>query len=326
MKKIVGLGNAITDVLSFIVDDRLLCDLNVSKGSMQLIDKQMLGDLTDSLVDCERYMITGGSASNTISGMAKLGIRCGFIGKIGDDEVGVFFKNDSQENGVRTHLMQSDLLSGQCVVLVSPDGERTMCTYLGAACELTADNLSVHDFGGYDYFHIEGYLVQNHDLIRCAVQLAKQEGLKVSLDMASFNVVEENREFLLEIIRDFVDIVFANEEEAQALTGKSVRESLDEIAEICEIAVVKTGKNGSLIKTRGEVTAIEAIEANCVDTTGAGDLYASGFLYGLCHGLSVEKCGQIGSILAGNVVEVVGAKMDDERWEGIIDRVNYIMA
>lgn len=326
MKKVLGMGNAIVDVLTFIENDSLLQELNTPKGSMQLIENETLSEITDRVNDLESYMVTGGSASNTISGIAKLGIRAGFVGKIGDDAVGEFFKSDSIANGVRTHLMSSDLLSGQCIVLVSPDGERTMCTYLGAACELFAEDLKADMFGGYDYFHIEGYLVFNKDLIRRALKLAKEAGCKVSIDLASFNVVEAMRDFLHEIVAEYVDIVFANEEEAHAYTGLSAEDALHEIAKHADIAVVKVGKNGSLIKAFGAEYKVDAIQADCIDTTGAGDLYASGFLYGMSQGLSFDKCGKIGSILAGNVVEVVGAKMDDERWAKIQDAIKTVVA
>jgi len=262
-------------------------------------------------------MATGGSASNTINGITRLGMKGGFVGKVGKDDIGLFFTNDSINNGVVPHLLTSETPSGRCTVLVTPDSERTLCTYLGAACELEASDLKAEMFKGYDIFHIEGYLVQNHDLIRTAVSLAKQEGLKVSVDLASFNVVEDNLEFLLDIVHEFVDIVFANEEEARAFTGKEPLEALNDIAEHCEIAVVKVGKDGSFIKSGDKILQIEPRKANCIDTTGAGDLYASGFLFGLANNYSLEVCGKIGSLISGNVVEVLGAKMTEEVWETI---------
>ena len=325
MKKVLGMGNAIVDVLTLIENDSILDRLGVPKGSMQLIDGEFIEKLQAELKEYDSYMATGGSAANTISGLAKLGVRTGFVGKIGDDEAGTFFKSDSDRSGVRTHLQYSDNLSGQCMVLVSADGERTMCTFLGAACELTADDLSANMFYGYDYFHIEGYLVQNHDLIRRAVFLAKETGLKVSIDLASYNVVEANLDFLKEIIHQYVDIVFANEEEAHALTGLPADEAVHEIAKDCDIAVVKVGKDGSYIKAYGVDYRVDGISAKCIDTTGAGDLYASGFLYGMTQQYGFDVCGKIGSIVAGNVVEVVGAKMDDERWDGMKTEIHKLL-
>lgn len=317
MRKILGMGNALTDILLQIDNDEVLSSLNLLKGGMQLIDTERSEEINASVTNFDKKMATGGSASNTINGITRLGMNAGFVGKIGRDEVGAFFTNDSISNGVQPHLLLSETPSGRCTVLVSPDSERTLCTYLGAACELEASDLKPEMFAGYDIFHIEGYLVQNHDLIRTAVALAKQEGLKVSIDLASYNVVEVNLNFLHEIVREFVDIVFANEEEARAYTGQEPEEALNVISEHCEIAIVKVGKDGSMIKSNTEKVQVKPRLANCIDTTGAGDLYAAGFLFGLASNYSLEVCGKIGSLVSGNVVEVLGAKMSDEVWEAI---------
>jgi sugar/nucleoside kinase (ribokinase family) len=317
MRKILGMGNALTDILLQIDNDDVLSSLNLMKGGMQLINVERSNEISEAVSQYPRKMATGGSASNTINGITRLGMEGGFVGKIGKDDVGLFFTNDSINNGVVPHLLKSETPSGHCTVLVSPDSERTLCTFLGAACELEASDLSAAMFRGYSIFHIEGYLVQNHDLIRTAVKLAKQEGLKVSVDLASYNVVVENLHFLHEMIEEFVDIVFANEEEARAFTGKEPYDALHEIAEQCSIAIVKVGKDGSYIKSRNEIIQVKPLLANCIDTTGAGDLYAAGFLFGLANDYSLEVCGKIGSLVSGNVVEVLGAKMTDEVWEQI---------
>ena len=222
-------------------------------------------------------------------------------------------------------LLTSATPSGRCVVLVSPDGERTMCTYLGAASELTAGDLSPDMFKGYDIFHIEGYLVQNNDLIRKAVKLASEAGLTVSIDLASYNVVEENLDFLKEIVSKYVDVVFANEDEARAFTGKSPSEALEAISKHVRIAVVKTGKEGSLVKSADGTFRVPARKANCIDTTGAGDLYATGFLFGMACELPLERCGEIASLVAGHVVEVLGAKIPDVAWEEIRSEVSNVL-
>ena len=325
MKKILGMGNALTDILLQIDNDEVLFSLNLLKGGMQLINTERSQEINDAVSNYSKIMATGGSASNTINGITRLGMNGGFVGKIGKDDIGLFFTNDSVNNGVKPHLLLSETPSGRCTVLVTPDSERTLCTYLGAACELLASDLKPEMFRGYDIFHIEGYLVQNHDLIRTAVRLAKQEGLKVSVDLASYNVVEENLDFLLEIVHEYVDIVFANEEEARAFTGKEPEEALNIIAEHCEIAIVKVGKDGSFIKSGGKIVQVQPRPANCIDTTGAGDLYASGFLFGLANNYSLEVCGQIGSLISGNVVEVLGAKMSDEVWETIHAEIKKIV-
>jgi len=317
MKKVLGIGNALTDILLQIDDDSTLKQLNLPKGSMQLVDEKKQSEISELLKHKNPKMVTGGSASNTVNGITRLGGKAGFIGKVGKDEVGSFYTNDSLENGIQPYLFESETPSGRCLVLVSDCGERTMCTFLGASGELETHELQSELFEAYDIFHIEGYLVQNHDLVRRAVQLAKKANLQVSIDLASFNVVAENLDFLKEIVADYVDIVFANEDEARAFTGKEPLEALNEIAEQVSIAVVKTGKDGSFVKSGNEIHRIEVRLSNCIDTTGAGDLYAGGFLYGLAHGYPLDVCGKIGSLVAGNIVEVFGAKMNDEKWENI---------
>ena len=203
------------------------------------------------------------------------------------------------------------------MALITPDSERTFATYLGAAVELDPSDITEDLFHGYDYFHIEGYLVQNHELIEKAVQLAKQNGLRISLDMASYNIVEQNLNFLTRILKTYIDIVFANEEEARAFTGKIPEAAIIEFAGHCEIAIVKTGKNGSLVRKGSEMHGIQPIAANSIDTTGAGDLYAAGFIFGLIKGYPLNKCGDLGSLLAGKTIEVIGPKMDSEKWKQV---------
>jgi sugar/nucleoside kinase (ribokinase family) len=325
MKQILGMGNALTDILLQIENDAILSSLNLMKGGMQLINTERSEEISHAVSQYAKVMATGGSASNTINGIARLGMKAGFVGKIGKDDIGLFFTNDSINNGVEPHLLLSETPSGRCIVLVSPDSERTLCTYLGAACELEASDLTPEMFEGYDIFHIEGYLVQNHDLIRTAVRLAKQAGFKVSIDLASYNVVEANLDFLKEIIKEYVDIVFANEEEAFAFTGKEPHEALINISDYCDIVIVKMGKDGSLIKSRNEKVQIKPRLSNCIDTTGAGDLYAAGFLFGFANNYSLEICGKIGSLVSGNVVEILGAKMSDEVWEMIHAEIKKIV-
>jgi sugar/nucleoside kinase (ribokinase family) len=316
--KILGMGNALVDVLSSIESDRVLDELSMIKGSMQLIDNDVMNTLLEDVVKDNRHLATGGSASNTISGLAKLGTPTGFLGKVGKDSIGEFFKNDASKQGVQTHLLTSENNSGCCIALISPDGERTMNTYLGAACELDVEDLDISIFKDYSVLHIEGYLVANQGLIEQAMALAKKSGLKVSIDLASFNVVDANLDFLKKLVHEYVDIVFANEEEAQSFTGKIASEAVAHIAEMCEIAVVKIGKEGSYVKANGgEQVYVPATMSKALDTTGAGDLYASGFLFGFTSGYPLELCGKIGSIVAGHVVEVIGAKMDDTRWDMI---------
>lgn len=321
MAKVLGMGNALVDALVRIDNDNILQTLNLPKGSMQLVDWETSEKVMKAVEAFPRSQASGGSAANTIHGLAKLGVETGFLGKIGKDEIGQFFKNDLLEAKVNPLLAESDSRSGLALALVSPDSERTFATFLGAAVELSAADLKLEDFQGYDYFHIEGYLVQNYELIETAVKLAKQANCKVSIDLASYNVVEANLDFLQRITKEYVDIVFANEEEAKSFTGKEPEEALHAIAEMVDYAIVKIGSKGSMVKHQGKVYTAGVIKATSIDTTGAGDLYASGFLFGLIKGYSLDRCAAIGSITAGNIIEVIGAKMDKDRWNGIYEAI-----
>lgn len=317
MKKVLGIGNALVDIMTILESDDTLKEFNLPKGSMQLVDAETSDRVNKGTDHLKKSIASGGSAANTIHGLARMGIGTGFIGKVGKDELGEFFAKDLAESRITPLLTKSDTPSGKAMALISPDSERTFATYLGAAVELTPGDLTDDHYKGYDILHIEGYLVQNHALIEHAVRLARKNGLRVSLDMASYNVVEDNLDFLRSIVANYVDIVFANEEEAKAFTGKVPEEAVHVFGDQCEIAVVKTGKEGSLVKKDGQLTRISAIKAGVVDTTGAGDLYASGFLYGLIKGLPMESCGRIGSILAGKTIEVIGPKMSEKHWREV---------
>ncbi|MFN8206891.1 MAG: adenosine kinase [Bacteroidales bacterium] len=324
MKKVIGMGNALVDIMTRLKNDDILKQFNLPRGSMQLIDHALIKELLDATMTLEKKLSSGGSAANTMHGLARLGIHTAFIGKTGNDEFGKVFRDDLQASKIEALLFPGLSPTGRSFAMVSPDGERTMATFLGAAVELLDDDIDSGIFHGYDYFHVEGYLVQNHRLIEKSVRLAKKAGLKVSLDMASYNVVQANRQFFGTLLEEYVDVVFANEEEAIAYTGKDPESSLGILAKDCEIAVVKLGKNGSLIQSGSKTYRAGIIKAHCLDTTGAGDLYAAGFLFGLCNGLSLDKCGKAGAILSGKVIEQLGAKISEEVWTEIHEMISGI--
>lgn len=316
MKKVLGIGNALTDILLQVSEDDVR-ELNLPKGSMNLINLDTAMEIQSRFSSVRKTMVAGGSASNTINGIAALGGKSAFLGKLGNDEVGEFYRSDLAKNGVQPIILPSSLMSGCCTVLITPDGERTFCTYLGASSDLSADDIHLETFSGYDIFHIEGYMVQNHALIEKAIRLAKETGLKVSIDLASYNVVNDNREFLKTLIENYVDIVFANEDESFAYTGLQPEEAVAYISKQCKIAVVKVGKRGSYVQKGEERHHIGAITSNCLDSTGAGDLYAAGFLHGLSNGFDIRRCAEIGTVAAGRVVEIVGTKLSEETWDEI---------
>ncbi len=314
MPGILGLGNALVDIIVFIDDDNILRTLELPKGSMTLVDIDKSNSIRDICRSFETSFASGGSAANTIYGLARLGVETSLIGKIGKDDYGQIFHDDLLKSSIKPLLLTSDTHTGRAVALISPDRERTFATHLGAAVELDENDLREDQFQGHDYFHIEGYIVQNNALLEKAVKLAKKANLTVSLDLASYNVVEANLEFLKYIVHDYVDVVFANEEEAKAFTGLDPDAALDQMAYMSDIAVVKTGSKGSLVKSGDRKFRIEAFDARVVDTNGAGDIYAAGFLYGLSKGFSLDKCGRTGALLAGRIIEITGARLDEKSW------------
>jgi sugar/nucleoside kinase (ribokinase family) len=321
MKKILGIGNALVDILVKLQNDEPLRKLNLPKGSMQLIDQTTMQRIAEATSTYTQHTATGGSASNTIVALAQLGCHVGFIGKVGHDNLGSFYSDDLTYNGVTPHLLKSDLHSGRCNVLISNDSERTMATYLGAAVTLNAEDLDINIFRQYDILHIEGYLVQNYTLITRAAQLAKEAGLTISIDLASYNIVAENIDFLQDFVSKYVDIVFANEDEATAFTNQPAEQAVHTLAQQTSLAIVKVGAKGSYIKQANTLFHIPAEKVKPIDTTGAGDIYAAGFLYGYANNLPLNRCAEIGTLCAGHVIEEIGAKITPERWQKIHDKL-----
>lgn len=319
MKQFLGIGNALVDVLVQTEDEQILGQMNLPKGSMQLIDDERFARMQRAFAPLQCKRTTGGSACNTILALSHMGSEVGLIGRIGLDEQGRFFEDEFVRQGVQLHLIHDpSLATGTASTIITPDGQRTFGTYLGAAVSLCPEDLQPEWFGDYGYFYVEGYLVQNHDLIRTAVHTAHEAGLKVCIDMASYNIVEEEREFFNELLRE-TDIVFANEQEARAFTGSDdPEENLRALSQLCGIAVVKVGKKGVWVQRGEEKVLCPAREVpHVVDTTAAGDYFSAGFLHALASGASLMQCAQLGSLLAGHIIEVVGTSLPTETWNSI---------
>ena len=319
MKRVIGIGNALTDVLVNLRNEEVLAKHNIARGSMSLVDSELQSEVSKEVAGLPHSLSLGGSADNTIRAMARLGTEVGFIGKVGHDNTGDRFEQALHNLGIEGKIFRGENHSGKCISLVSPDGERTLVTHLGAAADLHPSDVDGDIFDSYDCLYIEGYLVQDHDLIRTTIEKAKAHGLKVAIDLASFNVVEENRDFLRELVERHVDILFANEDEARAFSHEQEPlNALQHISRMCDLVVVKIGTRGALIKRGDEVVHVGIMAAaKRVDTTGAGDFYAAGFLSALCEGLSLRQCGTIGAITAGKVIEVVGTTFGEEAWREI---------
>ncbi|MCP4310981.1 MAG: adenosine kinase [Bacteroidetes bacterium] len=315
MAKVLGMGNALVDIITPLENDEILKELGLPKGSMTLVDLDTSNFIHSETAGMSKSKASGGSAANTIHGLAHLGVETGFVGAVGDDDIGKFFKKDMQVNNINPILFRTMHETGRAMALISTDSERTFATYLGAAVDLSVDDITHDVFEGYDYFYIEGYLVQNHEMIEKAVRLAANANQKICLDLASYNVVEDNKEFFMELITKYVDILFANEEEIKALSGKSPEEGARDLEGLVDLAVIKLGAEGSFCVSSGEMIRIGVRPSKPIDTTGAGDLYAAGFIYGHMKGLPLETCGKIGAILSGRIIELIGAKMDESNWE-----------
>lgn len=327
MKSILGIGNALTDILAVLPDDALLKQYHLPLGSMQHVDMETGDRIWEALKQYGVKYVPGGSAANTITCTAIFGMPSAFLGKIGNDDLGNLFKSTMEQYGVRTQMLYSSKSSGRCMVFITgANAERTFADYMGATLELGPEDLCIEQFRGYDYFHIEGYLVQNQELISKAARLAKQAGCTISIDMASYNVVESNDAFFHNLVENYVDIVFSNESEAKAFTKLEPREAIDELARHCQIAVVKVGKDGSMVKSGDEYHFIEPWPAVPVDATGAGDTYAAGFLYAHSQGMPLRVCGEVGSIIAAKVVEVIGTKIDIPRWRMAKEEIRNLIA
>ena len=321
MKRILGIGNALVDVMTLVDNEQILQKFELPKGSMQLVDRLKSESVKAGTNNYNKTYSSGGSAANTIHGLAMLGVDTGFIGAIGKDETGDFFEKDMKSAGVNTLLLRRNSVTGTAVALITPDSERTFATHLGAAVELDANDLKPSLFDGYDILYLEGYLINNLLLVETACKIAKENKMTIALDLSSYNVVEAYLNEFKRIVAEFVDILFANELEAKAFTGLVPERALNHLSEYSEIVILKIGADGSWLKKGEERIKVSSLPVALNDTTGAGDLYASGFLYGFASGLDLEKCGLIGSLMAGKVIEILGARMDRERFDEIIKTI-----
>ena len=313
----MGVGSALVDILAR-ENDEFLEKTGAAKGGMKYVDKEFI-ELTISNASQAPTIVPGGSACNTAIGVAKLGGQARFVGKRGQDTMGAFFETDLVKNNVDPVLFKSSSPTGRVLSIITPDAQRSMFTFLGASAETLPAEMTKDCFAGSALVHIEGYLLFNADLILAALNAAKAAGALVSLDLASFTVVEESKTLLATIVKDFVDILIANEDEARAYTGYGDEiQALEALAQDTYIAALKIGKRGSLIAHTGDIFQIEPQGPGmAIDTTGAGDLWAAGFLFGLVNGHSINKSGKLGSACGYEVCQVVGASIPEEGWQRI---------
>jgi len=316
-QSIVGIGSALVDILIHEKDE-FLKKTGAIKGGMILVDKEFI-ERTLAMSSDTAKIVPGGSACNTIIGIGKLGGDARFVGKCGKGDMGKLIESDLKKQNVVPDLFKSDSPTGRVLSIISPDAQRSMFTYLGASAEMRPEDITEKFFKDAAVVHMEGYLLFNPELIRAALTAAKSAGAKISLDLASFTVVEESKELLEQLVDSYVDILIANEDEAFVFTGHSDEHlAIEALSEQADIAVLKVGSRGSYVSHAGSTIAIQSMgDGNALDTTGAGDMWAAGFLYGLVKGYSLEKCGRLGSACGYEVCQVVGANIPDDGWERI---------
>ncbi|MDY6904713.1 MAG: adenosine kinase [Thermodesulfobacteriota bacterium] len=316
-KKITGVGSALVDML-IREEDTYVKALGAEKGGMTLVENDFIEKALEQTPHSPE-VVSGGSACNTIVGVGRLGGDAHFVGVLGKDGFGDIFTSDLEKNCVYPMLAVSQTPTGKVLSVITPDAQRTMFTHLGASTELDPAGITEETFQDTAIAVVEGYLLFNPELMKATVNAAQKAGARVSLDLASFDVVENCKSLLEEIAHTHVDILIANEDEARAFTGHSDEDkALAALSEYAEIAVLKVGKRGSYIAHAGKnITIAPQMVDNAVDTTGAGDLWAAGFLFGLVNGYPLEKCGELASACGAEVVQVIGAKIPEEGWERI---------
>jgi len=323
--KVLGIGNALLDILLRLEDDNTLKEIGIQKGAMDLIQEDQMIAIHQAQAGLSRNEAPGGSVCNTMRAMAYLGEEVGYIGKVGTDSIGFFYENAIRKAGVMPHIVRTEGISGCSTIFISPDGERTMATFLGPAATLAATEIPEETFDNYDCIYIEGYLISNENLFLPILQRAKKAGLRIALDLSNFNVVNAFKDLLSEVIPQYVQILFANESEAAAYTGLDAEDAVRKISEQVDISVVTVGKKGAWMGSCGERINVPSTGNKPVDTTGAGDNFAAGFLYGLTKDATITQAAQIGSLLAGQVITTIGPQISDEHWCQIKLKVNEIL-
>ena len=309
---VVGIGNAIVDVL-VQADDRFLGDHGLTKGTMALIDEAQAERLYASVGP--GLETSGGSAANTLAGIAQLGGRAAFIGRVRDDQLGAIFSHDIRSVGATftTPPACSGPSTARCLILVTPDAQRTMCTYLGASVNLDPADLDLDLVAQAKVLYLEGYLWDSDEAKRAflaAAEVARSNGGQVALSLSDAFCVDRHRQSFQELVDGHVDLLFANEMEITSLyEANSFEEAVEQVRGRCRIAALTRSEAGSLVLSGEESIAIAPYRLGAlVDTTGAGDLYAAGFLHGHTQGESLERCGQLGSLCAGQVVTQLGPR------------------
>ncbi len=321
--RILGVGAACIDLL-VPVEEEFLKYVPGEKGGAQAIDIEKLNQII-FLSGTKPQVVTGGSCANTIKGLANLGEKCSFLSYIGTDALGEHFSNYTKSLGITGLFSFSSLPTARVLCLITPDGQRTMRFFAGASQEMSNLYLDSSYFKSVQLVHIDSYSLRNGDMVARVMQSAKEAGATISIDLSSFEIVHEYSHTLSELLPHYVDIVFANKDETKAMTGLNPYEGCQRLQESCSIAVVLMGKEGCLVGHNNHIFHTPTLPAKVIDTTGAGDLFASGFLYGYQQGYSLEECAKLGNRLGSAIVEIKGAELPEDKWQKIRNTINKEM-
>jgi len=322
MARVLGFGSALLDQLAH-VSERFVQALPGAKGGMVLVDAGERQRLLDSL-DHAPEIAPGGSAANTVVGLARLGVTTRLLAKTGNDAAGDEYGRHLSDAGVEVSALKRSqgVPTGSCLSLITPDGERTMRTCLGAAATLGSEEVTPADFQGCTHLIMEGYMLHNRALVQEVLHQARAVGCCTAIDLASPEVVAASRDLLPALLEQYADMVFANAQEAAAFAGTpDPQKALDVLASHCRLAVVKVGADGALLRQGSESVHVPAERVLVRDTTGAGDLWAAGFLYGRVQGCRLATAGRMGAAVAAAVVQVVGAVLPESTWVGLRKRL-----
>jgi len=310
---VYGVGNALVDIQARIPDS-LLETLDFAKGVMTLVDESVQTRVLSSLEGTSISRCAGGSAANTVMGLVDFGGKAAYAGKVGIDPLGEFWLRDMRELGVQIAVPQSKGQTGTCVVLITEDAQRTMLTHLGLSVTLGPDDISEEEIRQAKYVYIEGYLFAGEGTKQAAlraIELAKKNGVKVAFTVSDPFLIGLHRELFWKLIEGPVDLLFCNLDEARSLTGKvDPVDCAREIHQHASDVALTLGADGSLLMHGGQVFPIEGVRTNAVDTTGAGDMYAAGILYGITNGLSWKEAGHLASHAAARIVSQMGARLE----------------